>query len=155
MNRLTRRQLKGTHEPTLRSNISSLYEPMLGQGYEEIPSALFSPQQLERFELGPGSYFNPPEDSFEESLVLSPARKGKYRSSVALRGLRLEPEQWKTMEISRPITPQTPVRPSNSNTRQSIQEESLEQQAINYIEALELNNFELENKIKSLEAKKN
>ena len=132
-----------------------MYEPTPEQEYEDTRMELFSPRRIAQFELGSAANFVTPEDSFEDGIAFSPARKKQqHRSSVALRGIKIEPEQWRTMEIPRPIVPQTPSRPPSVNFWQATQEESIEQQAIRFIEALELRNFELENKIKSLETKK-
>lgn len=143
------------HEPTLLSNASSIYEPAPEQESEDTRMELFSPRRIAQFDLGSAAHFSTPEDSFEEALAFSPTKKGQqHRSSIALRGIKIEPEQWRTMEIPRPLMPQTPSRPPSVNFWNAAQEESVEQQAIRFIEALELRNFELENKIKGLEAKK-
>lgn len=149
------------NDPTLVSNMSSLYEPADFRESIDVPSELNSPKMF-RISVNKWENLQSNEEDFKfHSGSYSPTYKTRQKVMMNYREFSSEIDPWKTFDVQ----PGKPTKSPNKINSFCLKEPqpktseptnpNVQEEVIKYIENLELQNVELQNKITSLQESMN
>ena len=151
---MSRKRLTTIHDPTVNSNMSSVYEPNDFRESIDIPSVINSPKFF-RISANQWKDFEQAEDNFRQFPARhSPPYKSQHKSSLNIREFASGLDPWKTFDIQPNKGFRSPTKvnpfflPETKHKDPDGPGEDVQAQLISYIEGLELQNVELENKIR-------
>jgi hypothetical protein len=157
INKLSRKRLVTINDPTLVSNMSSIYEPHDFRESIDMPSEMSSPK-IFRVSVNKWEELQQREDDFKfHSSTYSPTYKSYQKTTFNDREFLSDIDPWKTLDMNPTRNAKSPARINSfhikepKNNQAAIDTNNVEEQVIRYIENLEMQNIELENKIKALE----
>lgn len=161
MNKFNRKRLMTVNDPTLISNMSSLYEPADFRESIDVPSELNSPKMF-RISANKWEDLQNNEDDFKVlSGSYSPTYKTRQKMMVNYREFSSEIDPWKTFDVQPGKSAKNPNKINSFCLKEpqlkasDLGNPNMQEEVIKYIENLELQNMELQNNIASLQESMN